>query len=93
MHIGGVVHCKRNTYDVYIGRPGIWGNPFNIGRESTREDVIELYRNWIKTQPHLINRLPELKGKILGCWCKPRACHGDVLLELANKTKEERKQG
>jgi len=77
-----VVHCKKEHYDVYIGRPSKWGNPFLIGKDGTREEVIEKYRKWIVNQPYLMNSLHELKGKILGCWCKPESCHGDVLIEL-----------
>lgn len=80
-----VVHCKRHHYDVYIGRPSKWGNPFYLGEDGTREEVIDKYRAWIATQPDLIRAAQaELRGKILGCWCAPRACHGDVLLEIAN---------
>lgn len=77
-----VVHCKKAAYDIYIARPGKWGNPFVMGRDGTREEVIEKYREWILTQPELLAALPELQGKVLGCWCKPAACHGDVLKEL-----------
>jgi len=79
-----VAHCKKEKYDIYIGRPSKWGNPFTIGRDGTREQVIEKYRRWIMTQPELLAALPELKGRVLGCWCKPKACHGDVLAELAD---------
>jgi hypothetical protein len=78
------VHCNREPYDVYIGRPSKWGNPFEIGKDGTRKVVIEKYQNWIINQPDLMKDLPELRGKILGCWCKPQACHGDVLVKLAN---------
>ena len=77
-----IVHCKKEPYDVYIGRPSKWGNPFTIGKDGTREEVIEKYRQWIKTQHHLMNSLNELKGKTLGCWCTPKPCHGEVLIEL-----------
>lgn len=77
-----VVHCKKSPYDIYIGRPSKWGNPFSIGKDGTRKEVIEKYRNWIKNQPELLKDLVELKGKVLGCWCKPHPCHGDVLVEL-----------
>lgn len=81
-----VVHCQRdNTYDVYIGRPSKWGNPYVIGRDGTRHEVIKKYRKYLLQHPELIEALPELKGKVLGCWCSPKACHGDVLVELANK--------
>lgn len=77
-----VVHCKRSPYDVYIGRPSKWGNPFTKG---TREENIASYEAWIRTQPLLISALHELKGKVLGCWCAPKACHGDVLARLADE--------
>lgn len=80
-----VVHCKKEPYDVYIGRPSKWGNPFVIGRDGTREEVIEKYRHYILHNPRLLADLSELKGKVLGCWCAPKPCHGDVLVELASK--------
>ena len=79
-----VVHCKRAAHDVYIGRPSKWGNPFVIGRDGTREEVIARYEAWLLEQPELLAALPELEGKTLGCWCAPRPCHGDVLARLAN---------
>ena len=90
-----VVHCKKETYDVYIGRPSKWGNPFSHLKKSTkakylvdtREESIEAYKKWITEGEgkHLLNDLHELKGKTLGCWCKPKSCHGDVLAELVSK--------
>lgn len=77
------MHCKREAYDVYIGRPSKWGNPFTIGPDGTREEVIAKYTAWLIDQPHLIVAIPELRGKTLGCWCAPKACHGDVLAALA----------
>lgn len=80
-----VVHCRRSPYDVYIGRPSKWGNPFKIGEDGTRDMVIRKYRNWIMGQKRLMSELGELKGKRLGCWCSPSTCHGDILAELADK--------
>lgn len=80
-----VVHCKRSKFDVYIGRPSKWGNPFVIGRDGTREEVVAKYREWLLQQPELMAALPELKGKVLACWCAPELCHGHVLVELANE--------
>jgi hypothetical protein len=80
-----VVHCKRSTYDIYIGRPSDWGNPFVIGNDGDRATVIEKYRQWLLTQPELYARIHELRGKTLGCWCKPAACHGDILVELLER--------
>jgi len=79
-----VVH-KKDGCDVYIGRPSKWGNPFVIGRDGTREEVIEQYRTWIQEQPDLIASIPELRGKRLGCFCSPLPCHGDILAKLADK--------
>lgn len=78
-----VVHCKREPFDVYIGRPSKWGNPFPMACEADRPIVIQAYEEWVQKQPELMAALPELRGKTLGCWCEPRACHGDVLLRLA----------
>lgn len=82
-----VVHCKKSEYDVYIGRPSKWGNPFIIGRDGTRQDVVDKYREWITNGDGkcLLKQLSELKDKTLGCFCKPEACHGDVLVELINE--------
>lgn len=80
-----VVHCKKSKYDVYIGRPSIWGNPFTIGKDGNRKEVIEKYKEWIQTQPQLLDIIKYLRGKVLGCWCAPKECHGDILADLANK--------
>ena len=79
-----VVHCKKAKYDVYIGRPSKWGNPFEIGKDGNRQEVIAKYEAWLFTDgKHLLPQLHELKGKTLGCWCHPLPCHGDVLSRLA----------
>ncbi len=89
-----VVHCKRDKYDVYIGRPSKWGNPFEIGKDGDRGTVIKKYREWITNGKgkHLLKDIHELKGKILGCWCYPNACHGDVLHELSEGAKNNTQQ-
>jgi hypothetical protein len=80
-----VVHCRREPYDVYIGRPSKWGNPYPLRRESERLDVIARYEHeHLPAHPELMAALPELRGKVLACWCAPKPCHGDVLLRLAN---------
>jgi hypothetical protein len=89
-----VVHCKRDPYDVYIGRPSKWGNPFSHKegtlakyKVASREEAVEAYRQWITIGDgrHLLANLYELKGKTLGCWCVPLLCHGHVLSELVEK--------
>ena len=70
---------------VYIGRPSRFGNPFVIGKDGTRDEVVDRYRAWLCDQPDLVATVKrELRGKNLNCWCAPRRCHGDVLLEIAN---------
>ena len=75
-----VVHCKKDKFDVLIDRTTKWGNPFILDKDGTREEVIQKYAEWIKTQPHLLESLHELSGNMLGSWCKPEPCHGDVLV-------------
>lgn len=87
-----VVHCKRAPFDVYIGRPGPWGNPFSHlpksaakFRCSSREEAIDRYASWLFDQPELVAKVKrELRGKVLGCWCHPNDCHGHVLAAVAN---------
>lgn len=79
-----VVHLMKETYDVRIDRQTKWGNPFVIGKDGTRSEVIRKFEKYLKSKPELMAALPELAGKTLGCWCAPQACHGDVLLRLAN---------
>lgn len=77
-----VVHCKKDKFDIYIGRPSKWGNPFIIGRDGDRNEVVRKYETYIRANQSLINALPELRNKVLGCWCSPKSCHGDVLIKL-----------
>ena len=79
-----------NVNYVYIGRPSKWGNPFRIGRDGDRAEVIAKYREWVQRQPALMDALGELRGMRLGCYCYPIDCHGDVLAELADSAKEEK---
>ena len=76
-----VVH-RNQPHDVYVGRPP--GNPFVVGRDGTRAQVIARYRAYLMTRTDLLEKLPELRGRRLACWCAPLACHGDVLAELAD---------
>lgn len=87
-----VVNRRREGFDVYIGRPSIWGNPYShragtkaLYRVGTVREAIEAYERWIHTQPQLLSLLPTLRGKALGCWCKPGPCHGDVLVKLVEE--------
>jgi hypothetical protein len=75
---------------VYIGRGSKWGNPFRIGSDGDRAAVIAKYERWLADQHQLLRMLDELSGRDLVCFCAPRACHGDVLLRLANAPREDR---
>jgi GH15 family glucan-1,4-alpha-glucosidase len=72
--------------DVYIGRGSKWGNPYVIGEDGNRAQVIEKYSRYLDQHPELIQAAKtELKGKNLVCFCKPQACHGDILMEIVNE--------
>jgi hypothetical protein len=97
--VGKVVHVKHEPFDIYIGQEhsgwgrgprfkrSSWHNPYNKmfrRGEITREEAIAKYERYLlEERPDLVERLPELRGKILGCWCAPEPCHGDVLVRLA----------
>lgn len=71
---------------VYIGRGSCWGNPFRIGRDGNRFEVIAAYQHYLRDpdQRQLLAWLPRLRGRDLYCFCAPWACHGDLLVWLAN---------
>ena len=81
----------RDPNHVYIGRTvrwanlraSKWRNPFQIKPWRNRQQVLHLYEQYINNNPYLKNCLSELEGKVLGCWCSPEPCHGDLLRTLA----------
>ncbi len=100
-----IVHCQKEYYDIYIGRPSNlssyehYGNPFShindsnaIVKVSNRNEAINRYENWLRgvsdidinpeQRNWIVKNIPKLKDKILGCWCRPKSCHGDVLEKL-----------
>jgi hypothetical protein len=88
-----VVHHKKDPFDILIDRRSKWGNPFSHKKGTlakyivkNRKEAIESYKNWLLNGEgkYLLNDIHELSGKILGCWCKPKSCHGDVLVEIVN---------
>jgi hypothetical protein len=81
-----VVNLKHTSdYDVYVGRPSKWGNPFVMGKDGNREQVIQMYKDYILKRADLLDALHELRGKRIACNCKPENCHGDILAELADQ--------
>ncbi len=80
---------RGESYDVYIGRGTIWGNPYQIGQDGDRDEVIRKFaydfdRGFLKPSDNLDHNLSMLKGKIIACHCKPAACHGDVIASYIN---------
>lgn len=82
-----VVNKYASKYDIYIGRGSKWGNPFSIGKDGTREEVINKYEQYLLNTPELMAALSELLGKSLGCFCKPKACHSGILKKYAEAKK------
>lgn len=88
-----VVHKNKEPYDIYGGRPSVWGNPYSHKdgtlaefRVSTRHEAIEKYRHYFHDRPELMEKAKlELKGKTISCWCKPQACHLDIIAEFLNR--------
>lgn len=81
-----IVNVKKGQKaDVYIGRPGPFGNPYVIGPDGDREEVIRLFRVYfydrMKMDPTWKQKVESLRGKSLGCFCAPMACHGNVIAE------------
>lgn len=80
-----VVNKYKEPYNVYIGRGSKWGNPFKLTSEDQRDKVISDYRKylWKQVKSGEITKqdLLELDGKVLGCFCKPKKCHGDVIVK------------
>lgn len=72
---------------VYVGRPTKWGNPYVVGKDGTQEECVRHYRSWLSLPAQADLRKTareELQGKDLVCWCYPRPCHAEALLEVAN---------
>ena len=75
---------------VYIGRGSKWGNPFRIGRDGDRATVIAKHERWLSDRHDLLRAIDELRGRDLLCFCAPLPCHGELLLRLANASREDR---
>jgi len=88
-----VVNIRRSYYDIYIGRAGhgqdgYFGNPFNSYRDGGRSRAIALFKDYfydrLKKDSEFMDRVLALRGKRLGCFCKPKDCHGDIIAEYLN---------
>lgn len=65
---------------IQIDRTTDWGNPFNLGPDGDRDYVCDSFAIYLKRKPSLLDKLPTLEGKLLGCWCYPERCHGQELI-------------
>lgn len=91
MHYPKVVNLKNSPYDVYIGRGSIWGNPYTHIKNrvtlashivKTRKEAVYFYKTYLLNNEELLNQLPSLIGKRLGCYCAPKLCHGHMIIDV-----------
>lgn len=92
-HPTQVVHVNKEPYDVYIGRGrgGLFGNPFPISETYDRTCVIAMFVDYLLKTPILLEKIFDLKGKVLGCYCSPDLCHGDAIIWLLDNVESELK--
>lgn len=95
-----VVHCKIEKFDIYIGRPSIYGNPYShkkgttaLFKTETAEEAVSKFKEYLLNNKNLMSKILDLDNKVLGCWCKtlknPNApCHGDAILEVIEEIKK-----
>ncbi len=76
--------AKQRGLFVRVDRRSEWGNPFKLHSEAERDTVCDRYAAYLSDRPALLERVAELRGRVLGCWCCPKRCHGDHLAALAN---------
>ena len=86
-----VVNLRNQEYDIPIGRPSLFGNPFSHLENSlakfkvtSRDEAVDLYSEWAPKQPKIMAALPSLKNLRLGCYCVPARCHGEIVVELVD---------
>jgi hypothetical protein len=93
-----VVNLRKAPYDVYIGRAGrgqdgYFGNPYALGKDGDRDEVLVKYKKYFQNRldkdPEFFKRVAALAGKTLGCFCKPFACHGDIIVKYLGGRNEE----
>lgn len=86
-----VVHVNKAPFDTYIGRAGrgyeqsLFCNPFKIDKQCARNEAIVKFQAYFEADSALQSKALVLKGRVLGCWCKPDSCHGDILVEYLER--------
>jgi hypothetical protein len=96
-----VVHFKKDPYDIYIGRLpngefNKWAYPKELrdtfSEETPRKEIVEAYENYLLKNDDLMDSLPELMYKTIGCWCKgisgKGSCHGDILKKYVDRLED-----
>lgn len=76
----------KSEFTVYIGRGSVWGNPYPI-ENGNREQVIRRYEDYLRGNSQLLAKVADLHGEILGCFCSPSVCHGDILAAFADSVR------
>jgi hypothetical protein len=88
MQLTRVVNLHKASCDVYIGRPSIFGNPFHAQSDADRLGVIEQFRTYfldrVKNDSEFRSEVEKLRGKVLGCHCVPKFCHGHIIAAYLN---------
>lgn len=82
-----VVNKRDESYDYYGGRGSLLGNPYEIGKDGTRDEVCDRYEIWfafLLKSAVFRRELENLRGKKLGCFCKPQRCHLDTVAKYLN---------
>ena len=84
---------KNKSYDVYAGRPSVLGNPFQIGRDGTRNEVVAMYEDWgwkrMQVDAEFREAILNCEGKRVACWCAPANCHVNAIARLIERWKRE----
>lgn len=92
-----VVNMKNEKCDVRVDRSSVLGNPFRIGRDGNREEVIKKYRAYLWNCVCVVDELNRLANMsdstVLGCWCRPEKCHGDVVVGAVNYLRDRKEKG
>src|SRR5690348_11986651 len=90
-----IVHCKKSKYDIYCGRPSIYGNIYIIGKDGNRAEVINKYKiyfdNKIKNDPEFKKAILKLRNKTISCWCDypKQDCHLRIIAEYLDSLDNE----
>lgn len=85
-----VVNIRKEKYTHYIGRPSVLCNPFPMDKDHTREDVVRLFEEYARTNSTVLKAIRELpENAVLGCFCNPKMCHGDIIIRIKQEMNNE----